>query len=200
MRAPPYQVETGVNQIPVNGLGNIQASWGTFVIIGSGKTGLDAICYLLDMNVNPDKIMWIVTNEAWCLNRKVYNMENLWSGIEWQFLSVLESDDINDAFLKYEEKGIFMRIDKNYWPTKLREATINEEQLEKLRSVKNVIRQGRVKALFKETIEFENGSRFQVEMANPVFVDCTSRPGPKDRSVLSPVFQGDKINLQLIAV
>ena len=103
MRAPPYKVEAGVNQIPVNGLANIQASWGTFVIIGSGKTGLDAICYLLDMNVNPDKIMWIVTNEAWCLNRKVYNMENLWSGIEWQFLSVLESDDINDAFLKYEE-------------------------------------------------------------------------------------------------
>jgi len=152
------------------------------------------------MNVNPDRIVWIVTNEAWCLNRKVYNMKNLWEGIEWQFLSVLESYDINDAFLKYEEKGIMMRIDKNYWPTKLREATINEEQLKKLRSVKNVIRQGRVKALFEKTIEFENGSKFEVETANPVFVDCTSRPDSKNRSKLSPVFQGDKINLQLIAV
>merc|ERR1719225_2501014 len=82
MRPPPYKVEEGVNQIPVNGLANIKASWKTYVIIGPGKTGLDAICYLLDMNVNPNKIVWIVTNEMWCLNRKVYNMENLWSGIE----------------------------------------------------------------------------------------------------------------------
>ena len=197
MRPPPYKVEEGVNQIPVNGLANIQA-WKTYVIIGSGKTGLDAICYLLDMNVNPDKIVWIVTNEMWCLNRKVYNMENLWSGMEWQFRSILESDDIIDAFLKFEEQGIMLRIDQNHWPTKLRAATINEEQLKQLRRVKNVIRQGRVKALSKDTIEFENGSMFQVKMTNPVFVDCTSRPG--HRSVLSPVFQGDKINLQLIAV
>ena len=200
MRPPPYQVEEGVNQIPVNGLGNIQVSWDTFVIIGSGKTGLDAICYLLDMNVLPDQITWIVTNDCWHLNRKVYNMKNMWAGLEEQFLSVLESENINDAFLKYEEKGIMLRIDKNHWPTKIRAATINEEQLQQLRSVKNVIRQGRVQALYKDAIEFENGFKIQIEAGNPIFVDCTSKPGPKTRSKLSPVFQDNKINLQLIAV
>ena len=83
----------------------------------------------------------------------------------------------------------------------MREATINEEQLKQLRSVKNVIRQGRVKALYKDSIEFENGFKIQIEAANPIFVDCTSRPdGLKNSSKLSPVFQENKINLQLIAI
>ena len=32
-----------------------------YVVIGAGKTGLDAILYLLDHHVNPEKIHWVIS-------------------------------------------------------------------------------------------------------------------------------------------
>ena len=40
-----------------------------YLIVGGGKTGVDAVLYLLDHGVDPDKITWIVPNDSWFLNR-----------------------------------------------------------------------------------------------------------------------------------
>ena len=40
-----------------------------YLIVGGGKTGIDAALYLLDHGVDPDKIAWIVPNDAWFFNR-----------------------------------------------------------------------------------------------------------------------------------
>ena len=37
--------------------------------IGAGKTGIDAVLFLLNHNVDEDKILWIMPNDAWLWNR-----------------------------------------------------------------------------------------------------------------------------------
>ena len=40
-----------------------------YVVIGAGKTGIDALLHLLDIGVNPESIMWIISNDCWYFNR-----------------------------------------------------------------------------------------------------------------------------------
>eukprot|EP00956_Cyclotella_meneghiniana_P031766 scaffold84580_cov39-Cyclotella_meneghiniana.AAC.1 len=60
-----------VHCLPVNALATTTTTTTTtpyrhYVIIGAGKTGMDAIVYLIQTrNVDPSDIMWIVPNDAW---------------------------------------------------------------------------------------------------------------------------------------
>ena len=45
---PKYHISEGVNLISINGLADIKKPWKRYVVIGAGKTGIDAILYLLD--------------------------------------------------------------------------------------------------------------------------------------------------------
>ena len=62
-------ISDGVNLISINQLVDINTPWEKYVVIGAGKTGLDALLYLIDHNVNPDRIIWIVSNDCWYVNR-----------------------------------------------------------------------------------------------------------------------------------
>ena len=41
-----------------------------YVVIGGGKTGIDAILWLLEKDVNPDDIQWVMPRDAWLIDRK----------------------------------------------------------------------------------------------------------------------------------
>ena len=43
-----------------------------YVIVGGGKTALDAICWLLDRGTPADDITWIRPRDSWLLNRKFF--------------------------------------------------------------------------------------------------------------------------------
>ena len=50
-----------------------------YVVIGGGKTGMDAITYLIKrQGVDPDDIVWVVPNEAW-----ITAWENIGSCLEF---------------------------------------------------------------------------------------------------------------------
>lgn len=48
---------------------SVRDSYDQYLIVGGGKTGIDAVLYLLDHGVLPDKISWVVPNDSWLLNR-----------------------------------------------------------------------------------------------------------------------------------
>ena len=56
--------------MPLNGLPNVQKPPASYVIIGGGKTGIDAVLWLLENDVNPDIIQWIMPRDAWLIDRK----------------------------------------------------------------------------------------------------------------------------------
>ena len=66
---PNFTVEGGVPFIPINDLPKLASPPAGFVIIGGGKTGVDACLWLLEQGIDPDKITWIISRDAWMLNR-----------------------------------------------------------------------------------------------------------------------------------
>ena len=56
--------------MPLNDLPRISEPQKGFTIIGGGKTGIDAILWLLENNVPPQSIRWIKSRDAWLTNRK----------------------------------------------------------------------------------------------------------------------------------
>ena len=66
---PKFQVYSEVKLVPVNGIADVRSPFEKYVVLGAGKTGIDAVLFLMNQNVDPDKIIWIMPNDAWYLNR-----------------------------------------------------------------------------------------------------------------------------------
>ena len=60
VRGPKYEVAAGAALLPINGLADLAEPAGAYVIIGGGKTGIDAVLLLLRRGVAPDHIHWVV--------------------------------------------------------------------------------------------------------------------------------------------
>ena len=73
-----------------------------FLIVGGGKTGIDAVLYLLDHGVDPDKLMWIVPNDAWFFNRSrlAVDDENIVRYTKEWTLSMIEAETWQDVYLR----------------------------------------------------------------------------------------------------
>ena len=68
----PFQVDDGATCIPIGELTDVTAPPEGYVIIGAGKTAMDAVCWLLDNGIEPGDIRWIRPREPWMLNRAFF--------------------------------------------------------------------------------------------------------------------------------
>ena len=68
----PFDVADGVRCVPVGELTTLEHPAAGYVIVGGGKTALDAICWLLDRGTDPDDITWIRPRDSWILNRAFF--------------------------------------------------------------------------------------------------------------------------------
>ena len=197
-RPPEYGVSDGVNLVPINKLAEIKSPWKRYVVIGAGKTGLDALLYLLDNNIDPEKIVWIVSNDCWFFSRDLFgdNLKNFPKVFPLFFGALIASEDVNDAYKRSEDVGQFMRLDKKIWPTKMRAATVSSSEMEKLRSITNVIRLGRVDRIEQDKIIFKQGDTVPTD--NETFhIDC-STAGTNFPLVKEKIYDGNHIYLQMV--
>jgi hypothetical protein len=198
---PNFSIDNDVNFIPLNNLPIIQAPHSLYVVVGGGKTGIDACIWLLDNQVDPDKIMWIMPRDAWLMDRK-----NTQSTEEFFFDSIgaqaaqmeamANASDIDNLFERLENAGVLIRIDKNIKPEMYHGATISELELAQLRRIKNVIRKGRVTHISKNNIVFEKGENTTPD--NTLFIDCSASAIREFKPL--PVFNGNVITLQMIRI
>ena len=198
-KPPEYGVSENVHCVPVNKLAYIKAPWKKYVILGAGKTGIDALIHLLDSNVDPNKIIWVISNDCWFFNRDPFTLTDLKYFANWMpiiFGAQLEANDINDMYKRWEDVGYMIRLDKNIWPTKMRAATVSTEELKKLQRVSNVIRLGRIDRIENDKIVFQNGEMIPTD-ADTLHVDCTAA-GTNFPPLKDKVYDGNKINLQML--
>ena len=199
---PKYTISDGVNLVPINKLAEIKVPWKRYVVIGAGKTGLDALLYLIDNNVDPAKIVWIVSNDCWYINRTVFCCDVKKMGDVFPRLlgkeGLLGAEDVNDAYEKLEALGQFMRLDKNIWPTKMRAATVSEEEINKIRRVGNVVRLGRIESIEKSSIIFKQGDTIPTD-SDTLHVDCTAA-GLTFTPPNKKIFEGNRIHLYMCQV
>ena len=67
--APKYMLGPGVYCVPLNRLPDISRPHAAYAVVGSGKTGMDAILWLLENGVAPERIRWVMPRDAWLMNR-----------------------------------------------------------------------------------------------------------------------------------
>ena len=194
-RPPQYGVADGVNLVPINGLADIKEPWQRYLVIGAGKTGLDALIFLLDQNVDPDKISWVVSNDCWYINRSYLDAGNICKFVKGQFDPILRSTTVDQMYEEYENAGMFFRIDKAVNPSKMRAATVSENEMERLALIKNIIRYGRVERIEKSRIIFKCGDKIPTS-SETLHIDC-SASGTVFPPV-KPIFAGSMINLQMV--
>jgi len=198
-RKPNYKVSEGVNLVPINGLSSISSPWPHYLVIGGGKTGIDAVLFLLDHGMNPDKISWVVPNDSWFWERDALSYDN--GNFSKALLTMIDpiidekTQTVTDVLLRLEETGILMRLDKTIMPTRYRAATVNIAEIKKLQRVKNIIRKGRIGSIEPGKLVFQSGEGMAI---NPetLCVDCSVNCtlfAPKKK-----VFDGNTINIQFI--
>lgn len=196
---PGFKIDEDVNFMPLNDLPKITQPPAGYVIIGGGKTGMDAVIFLLEKGVNPDHIKWIVPRDAWLTDRQntqpteEFFFDSIGSQAN-QMEAIAQSNSIDDMFQRLEDAGVFLRLDKSVWPQMFHGATISKMELEQLRRVKNVIRLGRVSHIKANTIELEKGN---IETSvDHIHVDCSA--SAITNLHIKPIFEDKLITPQTV--
>lgn len=196
---PNFTMDDGVKFIPLNDLPKVQDSPEKYVIVGGGKTGIDACLWLLEMGVHPDRIQWIRPRDGWLLNRRnAQPTEQFAEDFIASQVALIESaaqaSSLDDLFEQLEARGYFLRIDTSVKPEMFHGATISTKELEVLRQIKDVVRLGRVSHIAADHIQFQN--EILDAHLNNLYVDCSARP--YDALETQPVFAGELITPQML--
>jgi len=196
---PNFEIADSVQFIPLNDLTRIEKPAKGFVVIGGGKTGIDAILWLIENGVNPDSIQWIVSRDAWLLDRQNTQPSSEFFGHTMgaqaaQFEAIAGAESIEDMFDRLEAGGYFVRIDQNIRPQMFHGATVSQLELEQLRRVKNVIRMGRVSRIEHDRIILDKGSI--PTSPDNIHIDCSA--SAITNLEMKPVFQGKLITPQTV--
>lgn len=83
-----------------------------FVVIGAGKTGTDAIMYLLkSCKVDKSRITWVVSRDVWFFIRdKFFDASKGYKCFTDLLPPFLQASSVTDAFLQLEKRGITGRL------------------------------------------------------------------------------------------
>ena len=195
---PPFEVSDGVTCIPVGALTSVTKSPTGYVIIGGGKTAMDAGCWLLDQGAAPHDITWIRPRDSWILNRAFFQpgegVVPTFEGVVLELEAVAECDSIEQVYERLEERQVMLRIDRSIQPTMLKGATASLGELDELRRIENVVRLGHVERIQLDAITLEQGSI--PTSPDHVYIHCASA-GLSDNPP-KPIFADDNILLQPI--
>ncbi len=196
---PNFEVGEGVKMMPLNDLPKLTEQPSRYVIIGGGKTGIDAVVWLLENHVDPDAIHWVRPRDAWLMRRETTQpdprfFEATMGAQAAQMEAIAGSTSIENMFDRIEEAGIFTRIDESVRPSMFHGATISDPELAELRKIKNVIRRGRIQRIETDQIIMDEGTL--PNDPETLFVDCSACA--VGNSEETTVFQGDTIFLQTV--
>jgi hypothetical protein len=195
---PSFEVERNVRLIPINDLVSLTEPGSGYTVIGAGKTGMDACSWLLDSGVAPEAIRWIRPRDTWLVDRAFMQplelVGSVIDGLSLQFEAAAGAENVADLFHRLEACGQLVRLDPTVEPTMYRCATVSQAELESLRLIENVVRQGRVLHVGEDRIVLEAGSI--PTDAKQVYVDCTA-DGAR-RTPARSIFDPKRITLQAV--
>ena len=193
---PPFEVAGGARCVPAGHLSEVREPPDRYVIIGAGKTALDACVYLLELGVEPDRISWVKPREGRWLNRRFQQpltlLPETYRGAAVQFEAMADAGSIEELFDRLEAAEFFLRVDPDTPATFCRAAIVSESELALLRRIDDVVRLGHVQRVEPDRIVLDGGTVPTTPAA--LHVNCAARGLP--RRPLRPIFDGDRIIVQ----
>jgi hypothetical protein len=195
-KPPPFGVGDGARVVPVNDLARLEEAPSQYVVVGAGKTATDACVWLLGRGVDPDAICWVRPREPWMFNRALIQPDlAIFLGMAADLMqSAAEAASLEDLFLRLEEHGIMLRIDRSVVPTMAKTPTLATWELDLLRSIEDVVRRGHVESVSRGKLALTGGT---VGIADDALVVHCAADGLK-YPPLVPVWRPQDITLQPI--
>jgi putative NAD(P)-binding protein len=195
---PPFDVADGVACVPVGALTSVTKPPAGYVVIGAGKTAMDAACWLLDQGTPPADITWIRPRDSWILNRKFFQpgagVVPTFEGVVLELEAVVDCDSIEQVYERLEEQQVVFRIDPSVAPSMLKGATASRGEVDQLRRIDNVVRLGHVERIDRTAVTLEQGS--VPTSPDHLHIHCASA-GLSDNQP-KPIFGDDEIVLQTV--
>jgi hypothetical protein len=108
--------------------------------------------------------------------------------------SAEESTSLEDLFLRLEDAGVMLRIDRTVLPTMAKTPTLAMWELEQLRTIENVVRRGHIRQVDRGRLHFADAT---VAIADDAVVVHCAADGLK-YPPLVPVWRPEAITLQPI--
>ena len=196
---PKYAVAPGLKCVPPNELLKVKTPPSGYVVVGAGKTGIDACLWLLENRVSPDLITWIMPRDSWFLNRAnvqpgMDNFAKSIGGMAHQMRAVAQADTVDQVLTELEAHDQLVRLDRSVQPGMFHAAVVSHAELAALREIKKIVRMGRIIRIEPNQIVLQHGS--VPTDAQQLFVDCSASAVESRAAV--PVFQGKKIVPQFV--
>jgi NAD(P)-binding Rossmann-like domain len=199
MRPPSYALAPGVDCVPPNELSRIRDARDRYVIVGAGKTAMDACLWLLGHGIPAPKLTWIKPRDSWILDRAAIQpgqqfAKRVLGDFSGQLVAVHEAESLPDLFDRLEARGCLLRIDTNVDPTMYRCAILSGAELEALRGIDDVVRMGHVLSIEPGRVALDGGT-LDIESC-ALYIDCTADGLGKREP--TAVFSGGHISLQTV--
>ena len=194
----PFDVASSARVVPVNELPVAARSACSYAVLGSGKTAADTCTWLLDNDVEPDRIRWIRPRDAWFHDRGHFQpleqVGAIMEGISLDAEAGAHAANVDDLFERLEASGRLVRIDLSCPATMYRGTMLSASELDALRRIGDVVRLGRVRRIGADRIVLERG---EIETSPGVLhVDCTALG--LNNAPATPIFQPGRIVLQQV--
>ena len=196
--AVPFEMSSSARIIPVNDLPAAAHSASSFTVLGSGKTAVDACIWLLDNEVEPDRIRWIRPRDAWFYDRSHFQpleqVGAIMEGLSLDAEAGAMAANVHDLFERLEGAGRFVRIDPSWPATMFRGTMLSARELASVRRIEDVVRLGRVNRIELDRILLERG---EIPTGPEVLhVDCTALG--LSNAPATTIFQARRIVLQQV--
>jgi cation diffusion facilitator CzcD-associated flavoprotein CzcO len=198
MHTPGFEVAAGARVRPINDLPAAARSGSRYTVLGSGKTAVDACMWLLDNDVEPERIRWVRPRDAWFHDRAHFQpleqVGAIMAGLAIDAEAGAQAHDIDDLFERLEAAGRLFRIDPARPATMYRGTMLSRRELDALQLIEDVVRLGHVRRIERDRIILEHGEAHTGP--GVLHVDCTAlglRNAPA-----TPIFQPGRIVLQQV--
>ncbi len=193
---PPFEVADGVRCVPAGDIARRHERPERYVIIGAGKTALDACVWLLERGVPAAAIRWIKPREAWWLNRRFQQphtlVPELYRGASIQIEAMAKAASMDELFARLEADGILLRVDPGVTPTMFRGAVTSEPEIALLRRIEDVVRLGYVRRIDRDEIVLDQGR----VPTSPAILHVHCAASALARPPLRPIFEPGRITVQ----
>lgn len=198
---PAFDIAPGVVCVPPNDLPRRVGGFEHHVVLGAGKTAIDAVCWLLAQGAPAASISWVVPRDSWFFNRSkvqptMAHFDGTFTSAAEQREAMAAATSVRDLGHRMEACGAWLRVDPSIEPTMFHFATLSEGELALLRRVGRMVRLGRVTAIEPGRLRLQRGD---VEVpASSLFVDCTASALSYKPPV--PVFAGPRLTIQMVRI
>lgn len=194
---PPFEVAADASFVPVHLLPEAAAGASSYTVLGAGKTGVDAVLWLLHAGTDPERIRWVRPRDAYYQDRERFQPLDLTvatlEGLAIDAEIGARATDQVDLIAQLEEAGRLIRLDPTAPAAMFRGAMLSRYEIEHCRRVADVVRLGHVRRIERDRIVLDRG---ELPTGGSLHVDA-SATGLRDVAP-RPIFAPDRIVLQQV--